>query len=374
MNKIKSLNGYSIYEATKKDEKKYNVEEGYFYIYFSSDIKDYGLANSDWDFEAGSIEEAEEICNGSNYAKAKAIVESKTTYASYEEIEKVEKLLDEKQAKQTKDLEQKREGNVSHSLPHAVAEVVLQKMDDMRLGQRAYADISAMVEDVMGDSSLMGQSFETVPLEEKKLLAEKSMQVLMETKERCYKEGLSPLQQEFFENSHFKHADGSLMKFYTLQEEGKSSFETGTIFTSNAKDAVSTEGGNHEKVYEVFVNTSRGFLTEGTVTFDMFFEAYLETQDEFLRPFDVNKDVKGFVDFCIGEDIKFDALVLGNEQKGYTLINLRNCEIKETSDLSPKHDGKINSKDARSVSKDKASLQKNMQEKTSDTRKDAGER
>ena len=93
MKKIKALNGYTIYEATKRDENKYNVEEGYFYIYFSSDIRDYGISNSEWDFEAGSIKEAEAICNGSNYARAKEIVEATTTAATYEEIEEVEKFL-----------------------------------------------------------------------------------------------------------------------------------------------------------------------------------------------------------------------------------------------------------------------------------------
>lgn len=97
MKKIKALNGYTIYEATKRDENKYNVTEGYFYIYFSSDIRDYGISNSEWDFEAGSIEEAEAICNGSNYAKAKEIVEATTTTATYEEIEEVEKILDNKE-------------------------------------------------------------------------------------------------------------------------------------------------------------------------------------------------------------------------------------------------------------------------------------
>ena len=75
MKKIKAINGYTIYEATKKDENKYNVEEGYFYIYFSSDIRDYGISNSEWDWEAGSIEEATEWATGSNYAIAKEIVE-----------------------------------------------------------------------------------------------------------------------------------------------------------------------------------------------------------------------------------------------------------------------------------------------------------
>ena len=93
MKKIKAINGYTIYEATKRDENKYNVEEGYFYIYFSSDIRDYGISNSEWDWEAGSIEEATNWCTSSNYAIAKEIVEERTTAATYEEIEEVEALL-----------------------------------------------------------------------------------------------------------------------------------------------------------------------------------------------------------------------------------------------------------------------------------------
>lgn len=94
MKKIKAVNGYTIYQATKRDENKYNVTEGDFYIYFSSDIRDYGIQNSDYDFEAGTIEEAEAFCNGSNYAVAKEIVEQTTTAASFEEIAEVEKMLD----------------------------------------------------------------------------------------------------------------------------------------------------------------------------------------------------------------------------------------------------------------------------------------
>lgn len=93
MKKVKAVNGYTIYEATKRDENKYNVTEGYFYIYFSSDIRDYGLAYSYMEWEAGSIEEAEELCKGSNYAIAREIVEERTTAATYEEIEEVEALL-----------------------------------------------------------------------------------------------------------------------------------------------------------------------------------------------------------------------------------------------------------------------------------------
>ena len=94
MKRIKAVNGYTIYQATARDAANRNVEEGYFYLFFSSDIRDYGLSNCDWDWEAGSIEEAEAFATGTNYAAAKAIVEETTTAASFEEIAEVESKLD----------------------------------------------------------------------------------------------------------------------------------------------------------------------------------------------------------------------------------------------------------------------------------------
>lgn len=93
MKRIKATNGYTIYKATKKDENKYNVTADYFYIYFSSDIRDFGLSNSEWDWEVDTLETAEEFCNGSNYALAKEIVENNTTCATFEEITAIEEKL-----------------------------------------------------------------------------------------------------------------------------------------------------------------------------------------------------------------------------------------------------------------------------------------
>lgn len=95
MKRIKSINGYTIYQATARDVTRHNVEEGCFYLYFSSDIRDYGLAYSYIEMEAGSLEEAEAIATGSNYAAAREYVEASTTAATYEEIEEIEKQLDE---------------------------------------------------------------------------------------------------------------------------------------------------------------------------------------------------------------------------------------------------------------------------------------
>ena len=94
MKRIKAINGYTIYQATTRDEEKYNVEAGYFYLYFSSDIRDYGISCCDPDYEACSIEEAVSFATSTNYAIAKEYIEETTTAATYEEIEAVEKQLD----------------------------------------------------------------------------------------------------------------------------------------------------------------------------------------------------------------------------------------------------------------------------------------
>lgn len=47
------------------------------------------------EMEAGSLEEAEALATGSNYAAAREYVEASTTAATYEEIEEIEKQLDE---------------------------------------------------------------------------------------------------------------------------------------------------------------------------------------------------------------------------------------------------------------------------------------
>lgn len=94
MNRIKSLNGYTIYQAGSRDVNKYGFSEGSFYVYFSSDVRDFGIVNSTPEFEdCGSLEEAEAHCAG-NFAIAKEIVEGRTTAASMEEILEVEAQLD----------------------------------------------------------------------------------------------------------------------------------------------------------------------------------------------------------------------------------------------------------------------------------------
>lgn len=94
MKRIKAINGYTIFQATERDTKRYNVEADRFYIYFSSDVRDYGLTNCDPDWEADSEAEAIEWASSGNYAIAKEIAESRSTAASFDEIEEIEKQLD----------------------------------------------------------------------------------------------------------------------------------------------------------------------------------------------------------------------------------------------------------------------------------------
>lgn len=94
MKRVKALNGYTIYLANERDERKYHmVYANNYYVYFSSDVREYGLTNSDYEFECGTLEEAIENCGG-NYAIAKEICESGHTCVTFEEIEEVEKQLD----------------------------------------------------------------------------------------------------------------------------------------------------------------------------------------------------------------------------------------------------------------------------------------
>ena len=94
MKRIKSMNGYAIYQAGSRDVDKYGVEDGAFYVYFSSDIRDFGISNSEPEFEGLDTLEAAESCCTGNYAKAREIVEGRTTAASFEEIAEVEAQLD----------------------------------------------------------------------------------------------------------------------------------------------------------------------------------------------------------------------------------------------------------------------------------------
>lgn len=94
MKRIKAVNGYTIFEATQRDEQRYDVKAGVFYVYFSSDIRDYGLSNSYPEWEDDNAEAAIEWALSGNYAIAKEIAEASSTAPTFEEIEEIERLLD----------------------------------------------------------------------------------------------------------------------------------------------------------------------------------------------------------------------------------------------------------------------------------------
>lgn len=75
MKRIKTVNGYAIYQAvTARDEENYGCQIGSYNLYLSSDIKDYGLSYSSPMFDnIDSLASAIELANGSNYAQAEAL-------------------------------------------------------------------------------------------------------------------------------------------------------------------------------------------------------------------------------------------------------------------------------------------------------------
>lgn len=77
MKRIKSLNGYTIYEATtQRDVDNYGCQIGSYNIYLSSDIRDYGLSYSSAEWEdIDSLATAIAMCNGSQWATACALAE-----------------------------------------------------------------------------------------------------------------------------------------------------------------------------------------------------------------------------------------------------------------------------------------------------------
>lgn len=98
MKRIKTVNGYAIYQAmTKRDADNYNCEVGSFNLYLSSDIRDYGLANSYPEYEnIDALASALELANGSNYAIAEALADelSDSTIQDMDLIMEIERRLD----------------------------------------------------------------------------------------------------------------------------------------------------------------------------------------------------------------------------------------------------------------------------------------
>lgn len=77
MKRIKSINGYTIYQSlTARDEENYGCQIGNYNIYQSADIRDFGLSysTSEWD-DIDSLATCVELCEGSNFAVACAMAD-----------------------------------------------------------------------------------------------------------------------------------------------------------------------------------------------------------------------------------------------------------------------------------------------------------
>ena len=101
MKRIKTVNGYAIYQAiTQRDADNYSCQIGSYNLYLSSDIRDYGLANSYPEYDdIDSLAVALELANGSNYAIACALAEelSDSTIQDMDLVIEIERRLDEGQ-------------------------------------------------------------------------------------------------------------------------------------------------------------------------------------------------------------------------------------------------------------------------------------
>lgn len=101
MKRIKTVNGYAIYQAmTQRDADNYSCQIGSYNLYLSSDIRDYGLANSYPEYDdIDSLAAALELANGSNYAIACALAEelSDSTIQDMDLVIEIERRLDEGQ-------------------------------------------------------------------------------------------------------------------------------------------------------------------------------------------------------------------------------------------------------------------------------------
>lgn len=77
MKRIKSVNGYTIYQATtQRDADNYGCDIGSYNIYLSSDIRDFGLTNSYPEYDnLDSLAYALVVCNSSRYAVAAALAD-----------------------------------------------------------------------------------------------------------------------------------------------------------------------------------------------------------------------------------------------------------------------------------------------------------
>lgn len=93
MKKIKCMNGYTIFETTKRDEKD-GYTAGEFFVYMSSDIREFGREYSYPEFEGcGTLAEAVENIADDYTARAVEIVGRRYTAIDWEEVEEVARKL-----------------------------------------------------------------------------------------------------------------------------------------------------------------------------------------------------------------------------------------------------------------------------------------
>ena len=105
MKRIRSINGYTIYQATtQRDADNYNCQIGDFSIYLSSDIRDFGLSYSypEWD-GVDSLAVAVAMCAGSAYAVAVELAEelSESTVQDMDLVLEIERMLEAGEAVET---------------------------------------------------------------------------------------------------------------------------------------------------------------------------------------------------------------------------------------------------------------------------------
>lgn len=102
MKRIKSVNGYTIYQAiTARDEENYKCSIGNYNIYITQDIRDYGLACSYPEYDdIDSMATCLELANGSNYAVAVALADelSSSTVQGTDLVLEIERRLDAQQS------------------------------------------------------------------------------------------------------------------------------------------------------------------------------------------------------------------------------------------------------------------------------------
>ena len=98
MKKIKTVNGYAIYQAvSERDAENYSCAVGSYNLYLATDVRGYGLACSYPEFEdIDSLANALEIAQASNHAIAEALAEELggSTCVDMDLVMEIERRLD----------------------------------------------------------------------------------------------------------------------------------------------------------------------------------------------------------------------------------------------------------------------------------------